>query len=146
MAAGGPRFEEVEIGDEIGPVERIVSVAQVTEFTRIWGAETGVSRFTDGEVARSEGLPGAIVPGAMTIALMSQLLTGWSPGITLRKLDVVFRQMVFHDTLLYIRVAVTDKAEADGGRLECDVVMEDAEGARLAIGRATVELATARPG
>ena len=140
MAAGGLRFEEVEIGDEIGPVERTVSTAQVSEFVRIWGAESGASRFTDDEVARSEGLPGAIVPGAITIALMSQLLTGWSPTVTLRKLDVVFRQMVFHDTPLYIRGAITDKGEAGGGRLECDVLMEDGEGSRLAIGRATVEL------
>ena len=137
----GLRFEDVEIGDDIGPVERVVSTEQVREFVKVWGAESGPSRFTDQEIARSEGLPGPIVPGAMNMAMMSQILTGWSPGVALKKLDVVFRQVVPHNAPLRLQGVVTDKRVVDGEpRIECDVFMENAEGSRLVIGRATAAL------
>ena len=134
-------FEDVEIGDEIGPVKRVVTDDQVKEYISLWGVGTDPNRFTDGEVARREGLPGAMVPGAMNSAMMSQLLTGWSPSVILKKLDVVFRQVVLHDTPLRIKGIVTDKEVVMGEpRLECDVFMEDEEGSPLVIGRATVSL------
>jgi acyl dehydratase len=132
-------FEDVEIGDEIGPVERVVTDEQVNEFVRIWGAERGPSRFTDASVARKEGLAGAMVPGALNMALLSQLLTGWSPGVTVKKLDVVFRQIVLHNVPLRLKGVVTDKNVVDGEpQLECDVFIEDQQGTRLVIGRGTV--------
>ncbi len=70
-------FEDVEFGDDIGPIIREVSDESVIEFVSIRGPETEPSRFTSKEVAQSQGLPEAIVPGAMNIALMSQLLTIW---------------------------------------------------------------------
>ncbi len=134
-------FEDVEMGDEVGPIERSVTTDQVREFVQAWGAQSGPSRFTDPDAAKAEGLPGAIVPGAMNMALMSQIITGWSPSAVLRKLDVVFRQTVPHNTALKLQGIVTDKGIVDGQpQLECDVFMEDAEGTRLVIGKATVAL------
>ena len=134
-------FEDVEMGDEFGPVERVVTDQQVTEFVEIRGMDRGPSRFTDPEVARHEGLPGPIVPGAMNVAMMSQLVTGWSPTVTLKKLDVVFRQVVPHNAPLILKGIVTDTNVVDGEpQLECDVIMENAEGARLVIGRAILVL------
>ena len=136
-------FEDVEMGDEVGPIERSVTTDQVREFVQVWGAQSGPSRFTDPAVAKAEGLPGAILPGAMNIALMSQIMTGWSPSVVLRKLDVVFRQTVPHNAVLKLQGIVTDKGVVDGRpQLECDVLMEDAEGTRLVIGKATVTLPT----
>ncbi len=136
-------FEDVEIGDEVGPVERSVTTDQVREFVQVRGAQPGPSRFTDPDTAKAEGLPGAIVPGAMSMALMSQIITGWSPSMVLRKLDVVFRQTVPHNAALKLQGIVTDKGVVDGQpQLECDVFMEDAEGTRLVIGKATVTLPT----
>ena len=136
-------FEDVEMGDDVGPIERVVSTDQVREFLQVWGTQSGPSRFTDPETAKSEGLPGAIVPGAMNIALMSQIITGWSPSAALTKLDVVFRGMVPHNTALKLQGIVTDKQIVDGQpRLECDLFMENPEGTRLVIGTATVTLPT----
>ena len=95
-------YEDVEIGDAVGPLERVVSDDQVRRFVSVCGAGAGPSRFTDPEVARSEGLPFAIVPGAMNIAIISQVLTSWSPGVSLKKLDIVFRQMVPHNATTII--------------------------------------------
>ena len=143
MTAGKLYFEDVEVGDDIGPVERVVTHDQASEFVRIWGPERGRNRFNDAEVARQEGLPGPIVPGALSMAMMSQLLTDWAPTVTLKTLDVVFRQMVLHNVPLYVKGIVTDKGIVDGEpRLDCDVFMENEEGSRLIIGKATVVVAT----
>ncbi len=139
MPNSAPYFEDIEIGDEVGPIERSVTTGQVREFVQVWGARSGASRFTDPNAARAEGLPGAIVPGAMSMALMSQIITGWSPSMVLRKLDVVFRQTVPHNTPLKLQGIVTDKDMVDGHpQLECDVFMEDAEGTPLVIGKENV--------
>jgi acyl dehydratase len=134
-------FEDVELGDDIGPVTRTVNAEQVLRFLRIRETDTGPNRFTSQEAAKAMGLPGAIVPGAMNIAMMSQLLTGWSPSVMLRKIDVVFRGMVPHDKPLRFSGIVTDKEIVDGeAQVLCDVFLENEEGVKLVIGNATLLL------
>ena len=134
-------YDDVDLGDEVGPVERVVTDGQVIEFTEIWGRETGPTRFTSREKAQSEGLPEAIVPGAMNIAVMSQLITGWSPTAKLVKLDVVFRSPVLHNRPLTLKGMITDKDIVDADpRIECDITMENEEGTPHVIGKATVSL------
>ena len=141
MSADGVYYDDVDLGDEVGPVERIVSDDQVIEFTQVWGREEGPTRFTSREKAQSEGLPEAIVPGAMNIAIMSQLITAWSPTVRLVKLDVVFRSPVLHNSPLTLRGMITDKDMVDGEpQIECDVTMENKEGTPHVIGKATVSL------
>ena len=141
MSATELYYEDVELGDEIGPIHREVSDEQVRQFVSIWGRDLKASRFTSAQVAESEGLPNPIVPGAMNIAIMSQLITGWSSTVTLRKLDVVFRGLVPHHRPLTLKGLVTDKTLVDGvPRLEVDVVMENDEGTPLVIGKATVSI------
>ena len=143
MAVQELYFEDVEIGDDIGPVDQIVNTEQVNEFVNIWGDVRGPSRFTDAEVAKQEGLPGPIVPGAMNIAMLSRLLTDWSPTVSLRTLDVVFRGMVPHNAPLKVQGIVTDANVVDGeARLDCDVFIENEEGTRLVIGKAIIVLPT----
>ena len=102
---------------------------------------SGPSRFTDDAYARSEGLPGAIVPGALNMAMMSQPLTGWSPTLTVKKLEVVFRQVVPHNSPLSLKGIVTAKHVVDDEpQLECDLSMEDEDGTPHVIGNATVVL------
>ena len=137
----GLYYEDIEIGDEIGPIERTVTLQQVQAFLAIRSDRSGPTRFTDDAHARSEGLPGAIVPGAVNTALVAQLLTGWSPTVTLKKLDVSFRQVVRHNTLLEIKGVVTAKHVIDQEpQVECDVFMENEDGAVHVIGQATVVL------
>ena len=141
MHGGILNFDDVEIGDDIGPLQRVVTNRDVRRFLAIRENDPGANRFTDDEFAKSEGLPGAIVPGAMSIAMMSQLLTGWSDVVSLRKLDVVFRQPVPHGRTLLLKGIVTDKEVTDGlPTLTCDVFLENEEGSKLVIGSATVTL------
>lgn len=134
-------YEDVEIGDDIGPQERVVNVEQVRRFLSVRGGTPVDSRFTSDAYAKREGLAGAIVPGAMNITILSQLLTGWADTVRLRKLDVVFRGMVPHNKPLTLSGIITDKDVVDGEpRLECDVFMQNEEGTRLVIGNAIVAL------
>jgi acyl dehydratase len=139
-------YEDVEIGDDIGPVERTVTGEQVREFVGIWVPGRDTSRFTQEETAREHGQPAPIVPGAMSMAVVSQLLTGWSSTVTLRKLDVIFRQMVLHNTPLSVGGVVTDKRLTDGNpEVECDVFIDDVQGNRLVMGQALVTLPRGGP-
>ena len=143
MVAQRLYFEDAEIGDDIGPVQRVVDDSQVAEFVKVWRVQSEPSRFTDPEVARREGLPGPMVPGAMSVAMLSQLVLGWSTTVILKKIDVIFHQVVVHDVALTLKGAVTDKGVVDGEpQLECDLTIEDSEGATLVIGKATVALPT----
>ena len=143
MAEKELHFEDVELGDDIGPVERTITDEQVQAFVQIWGAESGPSRFTSEEVAIGEGLPGMIVPGAMNAGVISQLLTGWSSSVVLKTLDLMFRQMVRHNVPILLKGIVTDKNVVDGDpQVECDIWMEGPDGTRLVIGKAIVVLPT----
>ena len=143
MAEKELHFEDVEVGDDLGPVERTITDEQVQAFVEIWGAESGPSRFTSEEVAKGEGLPGMIVPGAMNVGVLSQLLTGWSSSVSLKMLDLMFRQMVRHNVPMELKGIVTDKNVVDGEpQVECDVWMEGPDGTRLVMGKAIVVLPT----
>tara|TARA_B100001146_G_scaffold34056_1_gene27419 strand:- start:1251 stop:1685 length:435 start_codon:yes stop_codon:yes gene_type:complete len=134
-------FEDVEIGDDIGPIKRSVTDEDVIEFVSVREKEITPSRFTSNEVANSEGMPEAIVPGPMNIALMSQILTDWSDTVCLLKIDVVFRQTVPHNNDLTFSGIVTDKDETGNStKLECDVVMENSDGVKLVIGTGVIAL------
>ena len=134
-------FEDVDIGDEIGPVTRTVSDEEVIQFVSIRDEKVTPSRFTSKEFANSEGLDEAIVPGAMNIALMSQVLTNWSETVCLLKIDVVFRGTVPHNKDLVFSGIITDKDETgESTNLECDIVMENSDGVKLVIGTGIIAL------
>ncbi len=135
-----PFFEDVELGVEIGPYERVVGDEEVEAFCRLWGNETP-NRFTDQELAENSGLAGPIIPGIMSMALMAQLLTSWAGTEALKDLDLVFRQPVPHNKPLKITATVTDTSQANGEYLvTCDILMTGAEGERYVGGTALVAL------
>lgn len=134
-------YEDVEIGDEIESIERTVSLEQVRTFLAIRGGVKEPSRFTDEAYAKSEGLPYAIVPGALNSAMLAQLLTSWSPTVFLKKFAVSFRRPVPHNTELELKGVVTAKAVIDDEpQVNCDVFIESEEGTVHVIGHATVVL------
>ncbi|MBI4233633.1 MAG: hypothetical protein HY686_04245 [Chloroflexi bacterium] len=134
-------FEDTELGDQLGPLEKVATDQHVVQFVSVWQPSSQPSRFTSEEVARKEGLPGAIIPGIMSMAFLSQLLTGWSPSLRIQKLDVIFRQPVPHNQPLKLSGVVTDKTVQDGqGLLEVDVSLETPDGEKRVTGKATVAL------
>lgn len=135
-----PIFDDVELGDEIGPLQKIVADDDVIAFCQIWG-NPAPNRFTDQSIAEKSRLPGPIVPGVMSMALMAQLLTDWAGPEALKDLDLVFRQPVPHNQPLNIVATVTDSRRENGENLvECDVMMTGAGGERYVGGTALVRL------
>lgn len=133
-------WKTASLGDVIGPVERIVATNEVVAFCEAWG-QSRLPRFTSDEAARREGLPGAIVPGIMSMALLSKLLTDWAPGVALPKLDVIFRQPVPHNQPIKLHAVITDEREVGGKReLTADVFLDLATGSRLVTGQAVLLL------
>jgi acyl dehydratase len=135
-----PYFEDVELGDEIGPIERVASDDDVLSFCQIWGNDLP-NRFTDQAIAERSRLPGPIVPGIMSMALMGQLLTDWAGPEGVKDLDLVFRQPVPHNQPLLISATVTDTRQEDGENLvECDILMTGTQGERYVGGTALLSL------
>ena len=138
--ATGPWFEDVELGSEIGPMELVATAEKVAEFCRLWG-NPPPNRFTDPATAAAAGLPGPIIPGVMSMAIMSQALTDWAGPQALKDLDLVFRQPAPHNQPLLISATITDTRQENGENLvECDVMMTGPAGERYVGGTAVLSL------
>ena len=122
-------YDDVDLGDEVGPVVKDITDEDVELFcANAWG-QTGPTRFTNMEIALQNKLKAPIVPGVMSVGLMTQLITGWSPNAVLKNLEVTLSGLV------------TDKREEDGDNvLECDIYLSNEESGRLVIGKAIVAL------
>jgi acyl dehydratase len=131
------RFDEVEEGDELGPLSHFLSKDQVRSYAR--AVDHYFPRFTDDEGARREGLPGMITPGNMSMGLLTTLIEGWAGAGQLRRLGVTFRGLVLPDRTIRLCGAVTEKDES-ARTAELDVWIESDERERLVIGTATVAL------
>jgi acyl dehydratase len=134
---------DVDTGDEIGPITKAPDIEQVRAYISAWRRDGGsLGRFTDADVAGREGLGGPIVPGPMTLAFLSQLLTDWAgPLGRLRRLDVTYRRPIRHGDELRCLGLVTDtREEGDETVVRLDVFMEDARGDRPTQGVAEVVL------
>ena len=133
-------FEDVELGDEIGPLETEATDDGVLEFCQVWDNRTP-NRFTDQAIAEKANLPGPIVPGIMSMGMMARLLPDWAGAEALKDLDVVFRQPVPHHRPIIIAATVTDTRQEDGENVvECDILMTGAEGERYVGGKAIIAL------
>lgn len=126
-----------EIGDAIGPIEVRVSNDQVSRYATLVGSLG--RRFHDDEVARREGLPGRILPGNMSMALLCRLVRSHFPGATLLTLGVTFRGVVLPEMPLRASGFVTDvRLEAGRTIVECDLVLE-CQGERRVTATAVLE-------
>lgn len=130
-------FATIDVGDELPPLRVTLSSEQVRQYAEAANMPGG--RFMSDEAARAEGLPGQIVPGNLSLALFARLLTGWAAGGRLRRINATFRAMVRPNVPLIASAVVTEKHQSDHGNfLECDLVLENADGDRLVTGTATV--------
>ena len=135
-------LEDVEIGDEVPAQVRWVNPEDVRSFLLVWHGPDALerpSRFNSDEQARKERFPGAIVPGIMNMAILSKMLTDWSPTIQLKNIDVILRQFVPQGTEIKCYGVVTDKHE-DRGEVEVDLYLEPHEGQPFIRGKAVLGL------
>lgn len=139
-------FDDVEAGDEIAPLVKEPTREQISAYLNVWGplGRTGPGRFTDDAAARQEGLEGVIVPGNLSMAFLSQLLTDWAGERgQLRKLEVNFRRLIQPSDRLVCGGVVTDKELKEGeGQITADVFIDNQKGEKPIVGTALVILPT----
>ena len=130
-------YSDVELGDELPDENPDVSMKRITQFVELAG--WNFPRFTDHEFAKSEGLPGAIVPGIMSQGLLAAMIHRWAPGCRIKKLDTVFRSPMVVDSKPVCSAAVTD-CDDDTKTIELDITVVNEEGSTSVLGTALVEL------
>jgi acyl dehydratase len=139
MAASTTRsFDEIEIGDEIGPVTRVPTTEMVLRYAEAAGIHE-LRFFFDPEQARLNGLERPIVPGPLTAGFLAQMLKDHFAGWRLRTLHTTFRAPALHGEPLHLWGTVTEKTEEN--RLpvvHCDIVAENPRGDRVIVGTATL--------
>lgn len=134
------QLEDIDVGHELQPLRLTLSGEQVRQYAVT--ARMPGGRFMSDEEARREGLPGQIVPGNLSMALFSRLIGDALPGATLKRLSATFRGLVRPGYALVVHGVVTEKHCTDHGDIvECDLLLESAEGDRWVTGTATVQLA-----
>lgn len=132
-------YEDIEIGDEIGELEICPTTQDVVRYVTVARMQSG--RFTDDAYARQEGLPGAIIPGNMSLGFLSRMLTEYFPKGTLQNLVANFRATVPHNIPLTCSGVVTEKREENGQHLIfCDIMLSNEDGDRYVQGTAQVNL------
>jgi acyl dehydratase len=132
-------FEDVEIGDELEELEICPTTEEVKRYVVV--ARMNNPRFTDDAYAKGEGLPGAIIPGNMSLGFLSRMVAEFFPLGTLVNLTANFRATVPHNVPLICGGVVTEKQEKDGESVVfCDLQLTNEDGDRYVQGTAQVTL------
>ncbi len=133
------RFADIDVGHQLGPLELTLASAQVKRYAI--AARMPGGRFMGDEEARREGMPAQIVPGNMSLALLSRLVNSAFPDATITHLSGTYRTVLHPGRPLVVHGVVTEKHCTENGNiLECDLLIESPEGDRLVTGTARVRL------
>ncbi len=139
---------ELKPGYDLPSVSRELSVEEIISFTRkeraLWGLpEGGKSIHNDEEYARSFGIRGVVAPGIMTMPLIWGLLLDSFGESWLRggRLAVTFTNMVCGGDRVTARAVVREPAKGEpADRLHLDTWMENQQGEKVIVGKASVSL------
>jgi acyl dehydratase len=115
-------FEDVSIDDELPAIERLPTEDAAIDF---FGRDNPTNpAFRDAEVGRKQGFGGALVPGVLKIAWLTQFVSQWAgPEATVRNLRVAFRRPDIAGRPLTLSGRVVDKRQENGRNVvELEVV------------------------
>lgn len=130
---------EVDFGTELETFAPDTSLTATGAFARAVGWGDGAGRFTDHEAARQQGLPGALVPGLLTLGYMTAMIHRWAPQGQVVTVDTVFRAPLIAETAVELSAVVTDIDE-ESGLVELDLSAKNERGETGVFGTATVRL------
>ena len=130
---------DVEFGAELDAFSPDTSLAVTSAFANAVGWGDGGGRFTDHALAREQGLPGALVPGLLTLGFLTSMIHRWAPAGRVSSVDTVFRAPLLADSAVELTAVVTDVDE-DTGAVELDLSAKNEKGETGVFGTATVML------
>lgn len=130
--------EDVEFGAELPAFIPDTALANTSAFAEAVGWGRG-GRFKDHDRARSEGLPGALVPGIMAMGFLTSQIHRWCPDAQIEHVDTVFRAPLLADEPCHISGVVTDIDEVTG-LVQLDLTVKNDAGESRVFGTADVRL------
>lgn len=140
MTEGQLYFEDVEPGMALPPLHKTPSNTLLFLYSAItWNPQR---IHFDKDYTLTEGYKDVIVHGPLRGAFLSQLLTRWigEDGV-LKKLSYTNRDIAYVNEPLVCKGTVTRKwVEDEKGYIECEIWVENGQGAKLTPGNATVIL------
>lgn len=132
-------FEDVRVDDELPPVDKLPTEDTAIEF---FGRDNPSNpAFSDAEAGRRMGMAGALVPGHLKLAWMTQFVSDWA-GLEGRVLNLraVFRRPDVANRPITLAGRVVDTREQDGQKIVEIEVVTLAEGEPSVRANAQVEL------
>jgi acyl dehydratase len=130
-------FDDIEIGDEIGPVSYSPTIEDIRRYAS--AVRMVDQRFMSQEVAQQRGFQQAIVPGPLSATFLARMLTNHFPGWRLQTFNISFRAPVRHGDSLSFWGTVTQKDAQPGiATIHCDMIVENGNGDRAIVGTATL--------
>ncbi len=130
-------FDEIEIGDEIGPLTYAPTLDEIQRYAAV--VRMVDQRFMSKEIAQQRGFEHPIVPGPLSATVLSRMLREYLPGWRLQTFNISFRAPVRHGDVLTCLGLVTQKEESDSVAIvHCDVFAENQNGDRALVGTATL--------
>ena len=101
------RFDELNVGDEIPTLSKVVKREEVKAYADASGDQNPLHQ--DDNFARSVGFPGIIAHGMFTMAHLTTALTKWlGDPSALKSIGVQFRAVVFMDETIEAGGRVTE--------------------------------------
>jgi len=121
-------YEDIEVGMELPTLVKHPTPRQLV----MWAGASGdyFEIHYDDDFAKSQGLPGIIVHGALTLSFLCQLLTSWiGDEGAVRKFGAAFRGMLFPDEGVLCKGKVINKFIKDDEHcVECEIWVENSKG------------------
>lgn len=115
-------FEDVTVDDELEPVEQMPTEEKAIEF---FGKDNPTNpAFQDAKIGKAQGFGGALVPGLLKIAWLTQYASAWAgTEAQLKSIRVAYRRPDVAGKPLTLSGRVVDKRQ-DGGEniVELEVV------------------------
>ncbi len=109
-------FEDINIDDELEPLERLPSEDTAIDFFGR-GNPTNPA-FADAAAGRQQGFGGALVPGLLKISWMTEYAGRWAgPESRVKSIRVAFRRPDLAGKPLVLAGRVVDKREEDGKKV-----------------------------
>ena len=130
-------IQDVEFGANLAAFVPDTSLPNVGQFADAVGWHA--NRFKNHDLARKEGLPGALVPGIMGMGFLTTMIHRWASNAEIESIDTVFRAPMLADDALDIEAIVTDIDE-ETGTVELDLTAKNMAGETRLFGTAKVRL------
>ncbi|MBB6406290.1 MaoC/PaaZ C-terminal domain-containing protein [Arthrobacter sp. AZCC_0090] len=133
----------VQVGDELGPFVRETGFAAWNRFAAV--NDEFVPIHMDDEAGKAAGQPGAFGMGNLQWSYLHNLVRDWAgEDARIVELSCQFRKPNLKGTVTARGIVTAVRDEADGQYAELDLWTVDESGAKLAPGKATVQLALHR--